>query len=297
MLLLVKKGVILITTGYFSDSFTCFYENEADISQYRERISKEKNTDNSYIDYYNIIYIFNGDITLFNGIGNRKANNGTISFAMPGIPMYFKINSDNPIEYLWIKFTKNMLPTFIGDSNFLRAFQNLNDEERIVYANEFELNSINAIFESLKISILNSYGFIHMQAHITTLISMLDNYYDSNFNEINVSEVPIHVKVINYIEQHFNENMTFQRVQDEFFVSATTINTIVRNMKKKSFYQYVTELRLESAKRLLINGVSTHKVAEMVGFNSYSSFYRAFKIYFNHSPSDYKTKHKKWPLT
>ncbi|MGN0173549.1 MAG: helix-turn-helix domain-containing protein [Acutalibacteraceae bacterium] len=289
--------MIIITTGYFSDIFTCFYENETDISKYRERISKEKNTDNAYIDYYNIIYIFNGDITLFNGIGSRKAVNGTISFAMPGVPMYFKINSDKPIEYLWIKFTKNMLPTFIGDSNFLRAFEKPNDDERIVYASEFEFNSINAIFKSLRKSILNSYGFIHMQAHISALISMLDNHYDSNSNTTNVSELPIHVKVINYIEQHFNENMTLKRVQDQFFLSSTTINTIVRNMKKKSFYQYVTELRLESAKRLLINGVSAHKVAEMVGFNSYSSFYRAFTMYFNHSPSDYKTRRKKWPLT
>lgn len=288
--------MIIITTGYFSDIFTCFYENEPDISKYRERISKEKNTDNAYIDYYNIIYIFNGDITLFNGISSRNAVNGTISFAMPGVPMYFKINSDRPIEYLWIKFTKNMLPTFIGDSNFLRAFQNHNDDERIVYASEFELNSINVIFESLKKCILDSYGFIHMQAHISTLISILDNHYDSNFNKINVSEVPIHVKIINYIDQRFNENMTLQRVQDEFFVSYTTINTIVRNMKQKSFYQYVTELRLESAKRLLSKGISTYKVAEMVGFNSYSSFYRAFTMHFNHSPSELKTKHKKWPL-
>ena len=42
-----KKGVIIITTGYFSDCFTCSYENEPDISLYRERISKEKNTDNA----------------------------------------------------------------------------------------------------------------------------------------------------------------------------------------------------------------------------------------------------------
>ena len=55
-----------------------------------------------------------------------------------------------------------------------------------------------------------------------------------------------------------------------------------------SFYQCVTQKRLIASKALIEQNLALESVAERVGFNDYSSFYRAFKQEFGISPRQYR---------
>jgi len=57
---------------------------------------------------------------------------------------------------------------------------------------------------------------------------------------------------------------------------------------KVSFYHFVTQRRLISAKTLILDGVSAETASAKVGFGDYSTFYRAFKREYGISPMEYR---------
>ena len=55
-----------------------------------------------------------------------------------------------------------------------------------------------------------------------------------------------------------------------------------------SFYRYVTQRRLLESKLLIKSGMPMEQVSISVGFQDYSSFYRAFKAEFGQSPAQFR---------
>ena len=65
-----------------------------------------------------------------------------------------------------------------------------------------------------------------------------------------------------------------------------------------TLHNYILSLRLDYAKDLMDQSINSEKIAEMSGFNTYSTFYRAYKKFYGVPPKTDNTKtKKKWPLT
>jgi len=76
-------------------------------------------------------------------------------------------------------------------------------------------------------------------------------------------------------------------------VSNAYMSKIFRDVMKKPITQYITEYRLERAKRRLIeeHGKTIAEAADLCGFADYPYFSKIFKRYFGVSPLEYKEKH------
>ena len=97
-------------------------------------------------------------------------------------------------------------------------------------------------------------------------------------------------QVLAYIEQHLAERITLADVAKHFFISESTITQTFRRKMGISFYRYVTQRRLISAKAIIEKGIPLEAVAEQVGFSDYSAFFRAFKQEFSISPRQYRKR-------
>ncbi len=95
-------------------------------------------------------------------------------------------------------------------------------------------------------------------------------------------------QVMAYIEIHMSEKITLTETARHFYVSESTISHLFRQRLGVSFYRFVTQRRLVSAKEMIWKGYSMETVAEKVGFTDYSAFYRAFKQEYATSPKQYK---------
>ena len=96
-------------------------------------------------------------------------------------------------------------------------------------------------------------------------------------------------RVMFYIEENLTGKITLQDTADHFFVSTSTISNLFKNKLGVSFYHCVTQRRLIASKDLISKNIPLERVAEEVGFNDYSAFYRAFKQEYGISPREFRT--------
>ncbi|MFD0714537.1 response regulator [Paenibacillus sp. GCM10027626] len=92
-----------------------------------------------------------------------------------------------------------------------------------------------------------------------------------------------------YIRDHLHEPMTLADVGQAIFVSRHYLSRLFRERAGTTFLEYVTELRMEEAKRLLKEpGIKIYEVAERVGYGNWKNFSRIFKERTNYGPAEYR---------
>lgn len=109
-------------------------------------------------------------------------------------------------------------------------------------------------------------------------------------NELKLYELnePIH-KCLTYTMNHFRDQITLEHIAKEFGYSKYFISRIFSKKIGCSFNDYLNTLRVEFAENLLRNTTqSIDEICFQSGFNSLSSFYRAFKEICGTSPKRYK---------
>lgn len=92
-----------------------------------------------------------------------------------------------------------------------------------------------------------------------------------------------------YINEHFTEPLTLEKVAEVVFVSPSYLSRLFSNEVGMGFMEYVTQLRLEKAKQLLgEKDAKVFEVGEKVGYDNPQYFSRIFKKYTGISPTEYK---------
>lgn len=93
-----------------------------------------------------------------------------------------------------------------------------------------------------------------------------------------------------YINNHINAHLTTATVASAVFMSRTNFMQRFQQETGQTFKQYLTELRLEEAKRLLESNWSVQMVCKFVGLQP-AQFRNLFKKRFGTPPSHFKRLH------
>ena len=96
---------------------------------------------------------------------------------------------------------------------------------------------------------------------------------------------------ISYIETHFKERCKLEDISAHAHLSPVYFHTIFTTATGKTPYEYLTNLRLEEAKRLILTGgVPMSDIAEKCGFSSQSYFNAVFKQKLGETPREYRRR-------
>ncbi len=97
----------------------------------------------------------------------------------------------------------------------------------------------------------------------------------------------IHLRqVIRYINNHFTENISIDELSEKFFVSKYHLCKIFKKATGHTIHSYITNKRLSFVDEMTSNGAKLSEASDKAGFNSYSSYYRAYKNKHRRAPSN-----------
>ena len=96
-------------------------------------------------------------------------------------------------------------------------------------------------------------------------------------------------KIQKYLQENFRNKISIKEIEKVVYLSRNQIINIFKETFGITPYKYITELRLlEACELLLSTNRSLSTIANNVGYNDYSIFYKAFYSKFKISPQEYR---------
>jgi AraC-like DNA-binding protein len=100
-------------------------------------------------------------------------------------------------------------------------------------------------------------------------------------------------KVINYLTENYNKKITIEEMAAVSSMAPNAFCRFFRNKTDKSFTEYLNEIRIGNACKLLIEGkMQVSQISYLSGFGSLSNFNRKFKQVMGSTPSEYMQKYE-----
>lgn len=112
--------------------------------------------------------------------------------------------------------------------------------------------------------------------------------YDMLEPRQHTSDASLYTKLVEYIEEHLEEELSLEKLSEEFYVSKYHIAHVFKDNIGLSIHQYITKKRLAKCQEAIRANMNVTDVYHMYGFGDYSSFYRAFKKEYGISPKEYR---------
>lgn len=129
-------------------------------------------------------------------------------------------------------------------------------------------------------SLLFDLSISHNQ-HLLTNVSFQDGNDFHNSERIE--------KIYNYIRDNFTKKMMLDEAAAILNMSVVSFSRLIKQRTGKSFIEFVNEIRLGNATRLLIEtGKSVSEVCYESGFNNISNFNRTFRKKQGCTPSEFR---------
>jgi len=221
-------------------------------------------------------------------ICNERLEHGWVDF----------LNHTNPIHEITIQFHKDF---FLQSLLSKKQFHSLN----VMFENAkkgivFSRATIEKVRSRISLLDKNQSGFYAVVELIAILYELsLDDHYrilcNSTFtNENDTSESRRVQKLITYIQLNFQKELHLADVALYIGMSETSFSRFMKKRTGKNFIEYLNDLRLGIASRLLVN---TYKsIAEITyecGFNNLSNFNRIFKKRKGCTPKEFRENYAK----
>lgn len=100
------------------------------------------------------------------------------------------------------------------------------------------------------------------------------------------SSSPLVSQVLQYIGNHYQDNLRLESLAAQFFVSKYYLAHAFRDSVGTSVYHYIQLKRLQHARQLLSEGRSPGEACVSCGFQDYANFYRSFRQIYGISPQE-----------
>lgn len=176
----------------------------------------------------------------------------------------------------------------IGD---IRILKNLcyDTIDRIYKISELAFNSTNYNYDSVLYLMAKS----NNPKEIVDLISTIALNLTKKINAQNTNTRKLTLDLaIEYIYQHYMEDITRTSLANHTYVSPSYISYIFTENMNKTFSEFLTEVRIEKAKELLLDpSLKINEVSNMVGIADPQYFSKTFKKLVGLTPKEYRNKY------
>lgn len=246
--------------------------------------------------YYEIIIFATGSVERYVvGQKNYLLKPGDVLVIPPYIQHHpiFNNRIKTPYSRFCYWMTEEYLDTIkhIPDSTYL--LQNcLEQNEYLVHLPELQRRQLLVQMEKARdeIAASKNSAYLYLHASFLDFLAVMNDYLhisNGKLQYIDTQYNDLMEELLSYIHSNYKTNLTLQSTAKVFHASCSTIETLFKKTLKMSFYQYVTEYRIATAKLLILKGTPLKEVSLLCGYSDYSNFYRVFTKRVGISPSNY----------
>ncbi|MCM1105618.1 MAG: AraC family transcriptional regulator [Blautia sp.] len=97
------------------------------------------------------------------------------------------------------------------------------------------------------------------------------------------------LEVVNFLNEHLTEDITIDRLADTFYLNRYHLMHTFKDETGYTIGGYLTAKRLLYAQELIDNGEPITSACYACGFHNYSTFLRAYRKHYGHSPREQRT--------
>lgn len=273
-------------------------------------VGLHRNVRHSHKNAYELIYVGEGHMVVQIGdtwtdmnAGNcvlvpRDTVHDSLSETESAIVLYFAFTSRNDLSFLEEKFIhlphddwtalQSLLPTItkgyldmVGHHN---VYTLVHTQESPYGMEQLTLNYLEMLILIAIRELQEDQNHVGNITHKQKSKAIADNATRYIANQVN-----------QYIEDHYRENLTVEKIAQHFKYSRSRISVIYKQESGMGINEAINNAKLNQARNLLIESdMSIHEISEHLGFSSPQYFTNRFTKSTGMSPSNYaKFKHTK----
>ena len=242
-------------------------------------------------DFYHCVYVIQGQLLATQYGQEVLQKKGECFFTPPDVDhsMYIYENT----RYFCLSFSQNIADILFSRIHGLRRdFKNLPNP--VIVPEE-----VRSRLQYCMMSLMDEQGYEEVNplatGHIltaTALLMMLRDVFpaeksaDEEDIDPNKREV---LRCLQHIHANYDQALTAEVLSRITTLSRGAVNKVFQQYTGKSVKQYVTEIRIKEAKRMIgLGELSLQQIAGQVGYNDSSTFYRNFLQITGVSPAEYR---------
>ncbi len=143
-------------------------------------------------------------------------------------------------------------------------------------------NNIDNIFQSI-------FSFHELKACLTTLFINISKALEHS--TVYASDDVIS-KIQIYVNRNYYNELNLEFISSLFYINRSYLSHLYKEKTGENFIDYVTKIRIEKAKELLIDtDKKMYQISKAVGYDNFKYFFRVFKKMTKVTPEEYRTKH------
>lgn len=128
---------------------------------------------------------------------------------------------------------------------------------------------------------------------IDSIRELLTNLINKSIEDISVRkekrQSDVTEQIIRFIQQNYTKPLTLDDIAARVYLSPKYMCGIFKEEVGVTIFDYVTKIRMEKAKQLLIESdMHVHNIGTSIGYNNVQSFIRFFKKHFSLTPEQYR---------
>ena len=107
------------------------------------------------------------------------------------------------------------------------------------------------------------------------------------------AQVRLLLEIAQYMQTHYKEKLSLKELGQVFHMSPKYFSVFFQKHFSRNLTDYLTSIRIEAAKKLLVESdADMELISQQAGFSSSSYFIRIFREYLGLTPGQYRKKYK-----
>ena len=214
-------------------------------------------------EYYIIHFCSSGCGVLKDKYGTHKISAGELFVIRPGEVTVYSADQKTPWSYHWIAFSGSRASAFLG--------------ARSVYTTP------EGMCERLKELIGG--GVAASDIYVSFIYELMYRLFSENTDDEADDKLG---KIRQYIRYNYMDNLRVSSLARSFGFERSYLYRIFKKRYGVGIKEYITDVRMEYARKFLTEGYTVGECAHMVGYEDEFNFSKSFKRHFGISPSELK---------